>query len=60
MSDTHIDGTGAGDARVRDGMLRIPPLKLDADGLVAAVIQALDPAHPTLHPDPEQTVKDQT
>ena len=39
MSDTHIDGTGAGDARVRDGMLRIPPLKLDADGLVAAVSQ---------------------
>jgi len=31
-----------------------------ASGLVAAVIQALDPAHPTLHPDPEQTVKDQT
>ncbi|NUU31003.1 uroporphyrinogen-III synthase [Arthrobacter sp. C9C5] len=31
-----------------------------ASGLVAAVIRALDPAHPAPHPDPEQTVKDQT
>lgn len=31
-----------------------------ASGLVAAVIRALDPAHPTPHPDPEQTVKDQS
>ncbi|WP_346959571.1 uroporphyrinogen-III synthase [uncultured Arthrobacter sp.] len=31
-----------------------------ASGLVAAVIRALDPAPPAPHPDPEQTVKDQT
>lgn len=31
-----------------------------ATGLVAAVIQALDPVHPAPHPDPEHTVKDPT